>query len=275
MPELPEVELMTRDLRSWGQGRRIAEIELLDPRLQTGDVSPSGLVGRTLERVRRRGKYCVASAGDQELVLHFRMTGKLVLFQGLLPAFARAAFRFSGGAEVAFVDRRRLGDLRVLGEAELRAFLDQRLGPEPWPEQRDAAWWGERMAGTRAAIKVALMDQARVAGLGNIAGSEICFRAGIDPRTPTPRLRPRHWEAVAAATHGWVDDTLTAEQGSEIVLVEEGRHAPNPFAVYGREGQPCPRCAAPLRRVVQSGRSTFFCAGCQRRLRTPRTAERR
>ena len=111
------------------------------------------------------------------------------------------------------------------------------------------------------------MDQARVAGLGNIAGSEVCFRAGLDPRTPADRLRGHHWQAIGAATRGWIEHTLAAEQGGEIAYVAEARGAPSPFLVYGREGQACPRCGQGLRRIVQARRSTFFCGGCQKRLR--------
>lgn len=267
MPELPEVELMTRNLRAWGGGSRLERLDLLDPKLRVGDWEPATFEGGTVERVWRRGKHCLARVGEQVLMLHFRMTGKLLYFQSEPPKFARAAFIFSGGARVAFVDRRRLGELRVLTEAEVEPFLAARLGPEPWPEQRDAAWWIERMAGARAALKVALMDQHRVAGLGNIAGSEVCFRAKLDPRTPAGRLRARHWGAIDVGVRGWIEDTLAAEQGPEIVYVEEGKGAPNPFAVYGREGEPCPRCGKDLRRTVQSGRSTYFCRSCQRKPR--------
>lgn len=267
MPELPEVELMTRNLQTWGQGRRIVAVDLRDRRLQVGDVSPVELEGRTLDRVWRRGKHCVALLGDLAMLLHFRMTGKLLIFRDNLPNFARATFAFDGGPRVAFVDKRRLGELRVLPAAEVQAFLAARLGPEPWPERRDAAWWTGRVGSSRAAIKVALMDQARVAGLGNIAGSEVCFRACLDPRTPANRLRPRHWQAIDAATRGWIEDTLAAEQGPGIVYLGEGRGAANPFEVYAREGEGCPRCARELKRIVQGGRSTFLCGGCQKRLR--------
>jgi len=267
VPELPEVELMTRNLRAWGGNRRLIRAELIDPRLLVGSERPEELVGGTLDPVWRRGKHCLGRVGDRVLMLHFRMTGKLICFSDSTPDFARAAFTFEGGASVALVDRRRLGELRVLAAPEVEPWLATRLGPEPWPERRDGAWWAARMGGSRSAIKVALMDQRRVAGLGNIAGSEVCFRAGLDPRTPARRLGPKHWRAVDAGARGWIEDTLAAEQGPEIVYVEEGAHAPNPFAVYGREGEPCPRCGEGLKRIVQSGRSTFFCGGCQRRLR--------
>jgi formamidopyrimidine-DNA glycosylase len=270
MPELPEVELMSRNLQAWCAGRPITGLELDDPKLLLGDRPLTPLLGRTVERARRRGKYAVMDLGDQHLVLHFRMTGKIILLEEVERRFIRLRMMF-GSRTVALRDGRRLAEIRLLDRHELAPFFDARLGPEPWPEQRDAAFWSARFAGTRSALKVALLDQARVAGLGNIAGSEICWLAGIDPSTPTDRLGPRHWSAIDAATRRWIEDTLAAEEGPEITLLEESKQAPNPFQVYGREGQPCPRCdEGVIERLVQSGRSTFRCRGCQRRLRPRR-----
>ena len=265
MPELPEVEIMGRNLRSWALGSTLQAVELLDPRLLVGASSLQQLVGREVQAVERRAKYLLVSLGDARLVLHFRMTGKVVLVGADPHRFVRARLVFSGGRTVAFKDHRCLGELHLLPAAELPAWLaSKKLGPEPWPEPRDGTWWAERFARARGPIKPALLDQGRVAGLGNIGGSEICWHARVDPRTPSPALTIPHWQAIGDGTRRWIEDTLAAETSPEIQLLgEAGSNPENPFRVYAREGEPCPRCAGSIERLRQAGRSTFWCPACQ------------
>lgn len=261
MPELPEVEIMTRNVRRWCQGQALARAELLDPGL---DVDLAGLDGAELGDPSRRGKYLCLPVADQLLILHFRMTGKAVVEEAGPRPHARLRLHRAEGPPIAFVDTRRLGCAWRIPAAEKDAFFDAiPLGPEPWPEPRGGAWWQARLQGLRGALKGALMNQRRVAGLGNIAASEICFRAGLDPRATVPSLPAAAYEAIAQATPAFIEHVLAEESGPEIAYINEGREAPNPFSVYAREGAACVRCDGTVRRIVQAGRATFFCSGCQ------------
>lgn len=269
MPELPEVEIMTRALDRWTRGRTLTALVVRDPRVLTGD--PTSIAGAVVRGAGRRAKYCLLDLGEQTLVLHFRMTGKLVALESDQEERAQTRLRLeldgAGPAAVTFVDSRCLGEAWVLPTAELAAFLDSRkLGPEPWPERHDGAWWAEALAGLRGPVKPALLRQDRVAGLGNICACEALWRARIDPRTPVPDLRPPQWRALAQAVPDFIDHVLATEgalhqaQG-ELAYVNQG--GPNPFDIYGRGGEPCPRCGTPVERLVQSGRGTWWCPACQ------------
>lgn len=262
MPELPEVEIMTRNVRQWCAGRQLVRAEVLDPRL---GIALSDVEGQPIGPAWRRGKYLCLPIGEDVLVLHFRMTGKAVIEAEGPRKYARLRLHLDAGPPLVMVDTRRLGRVwRMPAEAVERFFEAVPLGPEPWPEVRSGVWWQARLAGLRGALKGSLMRQDRVAGLGNIAASEICFRAGIDPRTPTPALSEGDWAAVAEAVPAFVEHVLAEESGPEIAYINEGRNAPNPFLVYARAGEPCRRCAGGrVQRLVQAGRSTFWCARCQ------------
>jgi len=263
MPELPEVEIMTRNVRRWCDGRRLLGAELLDPAL---GVDLSGAIGQAMGPARRRGKYLCQPIGAQVLVLHFRMTGKAVVESSGPRKHARLRLRVEGSPPVAFVDTRRLGTAALLPAGELDAFFAAiPMGPEPWPEPRDGAWWQQRLVGLRGHIKGALMNQARVAGLGNIAASETCYRARLDPRSRVPALGAADWDAIAAAVPAFIEHVLNEESGPEIAYINEGRGAANPFDVYARAGERCGRCGGAVVRIVQAGRATFLCGGCQPR----------
>ncbi|MED5373185.1 MAG: DNA-formamidopyrimidine glycosylase family protein [Myxococcota bacterium] len=256
MPELPEVEVMTRNLRRWLNGQEL-RLELVDPRLLKGEPpqDPQRVV-----QVHRRGKYSFIEREADTWVLHFRMTGKVV------PAReggkVRARLLTDTGA-YHFLDQRCLGELHVLPPGASEAFeAGLNLGPEPYPQRQSGAWWRERLSGLRGAIKPALMRQDRVAGLGNIAASEICFRAGVDPRRPVPDVLA--WDGIATEAHAFLHEVVDLEgQGDEIQYINSDPDARNPFAVYGRAGEPCLRCGEGIERIVQSGRSSFYCPSCQ------------
>jgi formamidopyrimidine-DNA glycosylase len=268
MPELPEVEIMCRNLRRWASGRRLLRVERVDPRLP---VELDALAGGTVEAVGRRGKLALIHVVGRErevVLLHFRMSGKLVREDQPAAGGRRRKVRLRlvlegpGPASLVLDDSRCLAQAEVLPAAELPAELERRgLGPEPWPDRHVAAWWQGRFAGAQGAIKSVLLQQHRVAGLGNIAASEVLFDARISPFTPVPRLDAAAWTRLAAAVPDFVDRVLATESGDEIHLVQHG--GPNPFRVYGREGEPCRACDAALQRAVQSGRSTFWCPSCQ------------
>jgi formamidopyrimidine-DNA glycosylase len=268
MPELPEVEIMSENLRGWIDHQRIRNVEVVDDLLlQEGD--PEALRGQTVRAVRRVAKYTLVETRVAVLILHYRMTGKVVLEP--TEGRVRARIVTEAGPTVAFKDSRRLGEAWVVEPASVGPFFEARaIGPEPWPDPRPAAWWRERFHGLRGPIKPALLRQDRVSGLGNIAASEILWRAKIDPRRSVQALTPAEWVRIADETPRFLHETIEAERAPEVILVEEGGEGP--FAVYDEEGNPCPRCGATLERFVQAARSTYFCPKCQK---PPRTRKRR
>ncbi len=269
MPELPEVEHARLCLVRWTKGRTIAAALVMDARVVHGGAAaglPARLAGRRITGLRRRGKWLeVTLDAGPRFYSHLGMTGKWVSRPVDAPAerFEKARLELVRGkvrTSVRYVDPRVLGRMR-LEEAE-PAFW-RKLGPDPLHDGVDPRALGERLARTPRSIKEALMDQALLAGVGNILATEALFAARLDPRTRADSLDARTVKALARAIEATIARSLALETGPEITYVSEAR-AENPFSVYGRGGEPCPRCKAPLRRVVQGGRATVFCATCQR-----------
>ena len=260
MPELPEVEIMARNLHRWMAGRRVLQFQVLDDKFDVELLRQ--IEGAEIRRVYRRAKYAVMEFLDgQVLILHYRMTGKTIL-DPHSDRKARLRWVLHEGAAVAFEDPRRFGTCEWMQQAEVDLYFEnKKVGPEPWPDQRDAQWWAERLQGLRGPIKSALMRQDRVAGLGNIAASEVLFRAQIHPARTVPTIEHHEWVRIAVAVPAFIAHTLHEEGGDEIQYVNMGGEGS--FAVYGHEGEPCPRCSAKVQRLVQAGRSTFFCPRCQ------------
>jgi formamidopyrimidine-DNA glycosylase len=259
MPELVEVEIITRNARRWAVGRRVVGVEVADSRLGLAR-HPDALEGATILGATRRAKQLRMETDRGVLLWHFGMTGHLV--RGLDDRAARARLDLDNGTVLRFLDVRRLGSLALVSPDEMRAADDaQALGPEPFPDPLPADVWRARLGGSRRPIKHALMDQSAVAGLGNIAAVEILFAAGVHPLRSACGLEVSHWAALAAAAHAWLHARVRADEGDEIRYVSEGGE--NPFAVYRREGAPCVRCGSAIARAVVAGRSTFWCPGCQ------------
>lgn len=265
MPELPEVEIMTRNLRKWAAGASVRSVSLTDPALVVESCrlafERAAHEGATVGRIDRRAKYLSMETSVGTWVFHFRMTGKLV--PSARAARERVRIEFDNGSSVSFSDRRRLGQLFFVSRASaLFETLD--LGPEPYPSARRGAWWSARFAGARQAIKPALLRQERVAGIGNILASELCFRAAIDPRTRACDLDDDAWARLAAEVVPLIDAVIEHEAGDEIAYLGDGGAVEDTvFAVYGRAERPCTRCGGVVERMVQAGRSTFWCPTCQ------------
>lgn len=274
MPELPEVETVRRRLEPLLVGRRLDQVEILDPRL-TRPEDPlevaAELVGERVEAVDRRGKYVVVRfESGRALLIHLRMTGSLlhVAGNGLPEAdpHRRAVVRLDDGSDVIYRDVRRFGTWLLAEHGEAEPYLDARLGREPLAQAFTAKRLGEALAGRRAPIKATILDQRRLAGVGNIYADEALWRARIHPQRPAgeldeDELRALHRGIRAAlkagiSRHGaTLRDYRTPDGGS-------GRMQ-NEFKVYGREGEPCERCGRPIEKSRAAGRGTWFCPGCQ------------
>jgi len=291
MPELPEVETVCRQLEPELTGRRIEELEVLDERWSR-PVTPAELgtaiSRRTIEGLGRRGKYLLlALDGAQTLVMHLRMTGNLVLVEGgekLDPSegrrlyeserstserHLRARFTLDDGRELWFTDPRRFGEAFLIDDSKLDERFEK-LGVEPLSKEFTAEALGEIAAGRTAPLKSFLLDQSRVAGVGNIYADEALFRARLHPLSPAGSMRPEHHEALRDAIVAALEAGLDGG-GASIDDYRDGRGErgtmQDEFLVHTREGEPCPSCGGPIARIVVSGRSTYYCPSCQVRLR--------
>ncbi len=269
MPELPEVEFAARRLRTWAVGRTVSAAEA-EPGSPLRDVTPEalaeGLTGRRFEGVRRHGKLLMIDlSGDRVLLSHLGMTGKWLRSKpGDTPrAGTRVQLALDDGARLDYVDPRRLGHLRWLPADEARRHpMVTGLGPDALEICATAGGLAEQLDWSKRAIKVALMDQSLVAGVGNIYAAEALWMAGINPFVRACDLEPDDYARLAAAIARAMTESLDRERDGEIRYIQD-RAAQNPFEIYGRTDAPCPRCRAAIMRVLQQQRSTFYCPVCQ------------
>ena len=281
MPELPEVETIRRHLAPHVEGRRLSRLEVVDDRW-CSPLAPQELAaaveGRELDRLGRRGKYLVLElSGDVYLHVHLRMTGTLLLDPDPLPAHTRVRFTLPGH-ELAFVDPRRFGTGELaLGRDAHEAFFAARLGLEPFDPGFTAAHLRALTRRSRAPIKAFLLDQAKVAGVGNIYADEALFRARIHPLRPANRLTlsqcARLRDAVIASLEAGIEakgasiDDFRDPDGVQGSFQDR-------FQIHLREGEPCLACGRPVRKLRAAGRGTYVCEGCQRAPRAA-TSQRR
>jgi len=275
VPELPEVEIAARNLRRWTRGQTVERVET-DPKARYvfRPSSPAAfakaIAGARFGEIRRIGKQLLLSLERDDAPLgvlaHLGMTGKwLRRAEGDPPTrFSRARLHLDGGTVLHFDDLRLFGRLRVVPGARFDEVPEvAALGPDPLERGIDAGALGAALARSRLPVKVRIMDQALLPGVGNIQASEALFRARLEPRRRGSTLAPREVRALAAAILASNREAIAREEGPEISYVEEPG-AENPFVVYARENETCPRCRkAKIRRVVQAQRSTFFCPRCQ------------
>jgi formamidopyrimidine-DNA glycosylase len=271
MPELPEVEIASRQLRAWLGGRRVVSARAEKSRVIRGQTPArfAGLAGHRLTDIERFGKWMLLSFdGGEGLISHLGMTGKWIRRRAgdPPPSHVRASLTLDDGNAVDYRDMRLFGRLIRGKTAQLRDSAALRaLGPDPLAGI-DVDRFHSVLARTRRTMKEALMDQRTLSGLGNIQVSESLYRAGIDPQRPALSMTREETERLADAIGDSLRATLREEDSPEpITYVEEGGE--NVFLVYDREGQPCTTCGTPIRRIVQGGRSTFYCPVCQPRWR--------
>ena len=280
VPELPEVETVRRMLEAEVRGRRIASVFRSRLRLRgerAGDLARRAK-GRTIERLGRHGKYLLIElSGGVTLLSHLGMSGRW-LFHPSRPrkqlTHVHARIGFDDGSELWFEDPRRFGLLRAL-ETE-QAFEDPALaalGPDPLHQPPTGAALAGGARGLRLAVKNFLLDQKRIAGIGNIYASEILFRAGVDPRRAAGRVRAAEWERIAAEIVAVLGEAVE-RMGTTFSMYRTLWNEPGAYGerllVYDRAGEACRRCGSPVRRIVQGQRSTFFCPVCQPRAGAPR-----
>ena len=283
MPELPEVETIRRQLAPVVEGRELTALDILDPRwclpLDPGAVRDA-FEGRRVERLGRRGKYLVWELEDDAfLLMHLRMTGVLLLDPPPDAPYVRVRFVLDGGAhEIRFCDPRRFGTGEIaLGPAARDAFFAARLGLEPLSDELTGAALRAMARGRRAPIKAFLLDQRRVAGVGNIYADEALFRARIHPLRPAGTLKRAQYDALAVA----VRETLLAGLAAGGATIDDFRHADgvsgafqNEFLVHRRRGEGCPVCGGEIVKFVAAGRGTYACEHCQPRPRVRRSRPR-
>lgn len=287
MPELPEVETVRRGLLAAMQGARFARVEVRRSALRF--ELPNGfaerLCGARLDRLGRRGKYLVGALSTGEtLVMHLGMTGRFSIDGGgetrpgdfydaspVDPRHDHIIFEMvgpAGPARVTFNDPRRFGFMDLVSTACLaRCGHFAAMGPEPLAEEFSATTFNNRLKSRAAPIKAALLDQKIVAGIGNIYACEALHRAGVSPRRKASSVAGTRGVRLHQAIRAVLAEAIEAGGSTLRNFAGAGGAAgafQHRFDVYDREGDACRRCTAPIRRIVQSGRSTFYCGGCQR-----------
>jgi formamidopyrimidine-DNA glycosylase len=284
MPELPEVETIRRQLASRVAGRTVVEAEIIDP-LWSAPRAPeeieAALRGERIASLSRRGKYLVMELEDERfLIMHLRMTGNFlwVSEEDDLPGRAHLRVRLvlDDGNRLLFVDQRRFGTGVVIdGRDELDGYLGGRVGPEPLEPSFTPQVLSSAARGRKAPVKAFLLDQRRIAGVGNIYADEALFRARIHPLRPAGKLRRGEVERL----HAGIVEALEAgiaRQGASIDNYRDANGArgsmQDEFLIHLREGEPCVRCGRPVVKMVAAGRGTYICRHCQPAPRARRVA---
>ncbi len=268
MPELPEVEIARRNLVRWFDGKRLVRVDADKTRVIRGvDGADLKKVKGKLLSGERKGKYLLLKfESPVGLMAHLGMTGKFVHRQkGEDEKYSKVRFHLSDGSVIHYRDPRLFGRMEA---APRDALWDVKavklLGFDPLNEKLTGKKLKAAVGETKLDLKVALMDQSRVAGLGNIHAAEALYRAGLHPARKVHTLEDADWQRLSRMISAAIRFALSHEDGEEIEYVEEPG-APNPFLVYGRKGEVCRRCQSRFETIPQGGRTTWFCPGCQRR----------
>ena len=267
MPELPEVETIKNELSPWVVGQSFTQVAILDSKLVYDDPAQEfsrGLIGQTIESLERRGKYLIFRlSSNRSLIMHLRMTGSLLLNPQVMDRYARAVFHLSNGHRFVFSDRRRLGKVWLVNDADTAVC---KLGPEPLDEDFTADILGQRLKRHHIPVKAALLDQCIVAGIGNMYADEALFAARINPLRKADNLSPTEVRTL----HNCIRRVLEAAIGNKGASVDtyvrpEGElgTAHFQFKVAHKRGETCPVCGCSIERVVVQNRGCYFCPSCQ------------
>ncbi|MGO1969989.1 MAG: bifunctional DNA-formamidopyrimidine glycosylase/DNA-(apurinic or apyrimidinic site) lyase [Levilactobacillus brevis] len=273
MPELPEVETVRRGLTRLVQGATIAHVEVRYPKMITpdADVFTAELISRKIERIDRRGKYLLFRfSGDLTMVSHLRMEGKYDVQPEGSPVskHTHVIFHLTDNRELRYTDTRKFGRMQLVptGEETTLAPSLGKLGPEPTAETLTLAYMVKIFGKSHKVVKPFLLDQTRIAGLGNIYADEVLWLSKINPLTPVDTLTPSQLSelrqniidemALAIGGHGTTVHSFSTAFG-------EAGQFQNQLHVYGREGEPCERCGTELVKIKVAQRGTHFCPHCQ------------
>jgi formamidopyrimidine-DNA glycosylase len=271
MPELPEVETIRRQLEPQVRDATITALEVLDPRW-CAPLAPAELsdvvVGRRVHALRRRGKYLDWVLDEEiHLLMHLRMTGTLLLDPPVDPPHTRVEITLDAARRLRFVDPRRFGTGQlVIGDEALEAHFAARLGVEPFDETFTPALLRALARGRRGPIKAFLLDQHKIAGIGNIYADEALFRTGVHPLRAAGALKPAQYVRLRDAIHEVLAAGIDARGASidDFRDLEGARGSyQDRFLVHRRAGEPCVVCATTIRKLVVGGRGTYVCVRCQ------------
>jgi formamidopyrimidine-DNA glycosylase len=282
VPELPEVETVRSGLERFVVGRRIESAQVLHPRaVRRHEAGPADfaarLRGRRIDAARRRGKYLWLPAGEDALLAHLGMSGQLLVGPREEPLSSHVRVRFTfedGGPDLRFTDQRTFGHLLLAADGAQLPAMIAHIAPDPLEEAFDPAALAARLKVRRSGIKRALLDQSLISGVGNIYADEALWRARLHFARAADRLRPAEVTALIAAVTEVLGEALTAGGTSfdslYVNVNGESGYFDRSLNVYGRNGEPCPRCGTPVRRDPFMNRSSYTCPVCQPRPRNGR-----
>lgn len=268
MPELPEVEFARRALVRWFKGHQLVRTEA-EPKVRTfrdSDLGVFGALEGPLVGIDRRGKYLLVKFGNQlGFVGHLGMTGKFLKRPaGEKVRWSKARFFLDSGEVIHFQDPRMFGFIDAVPVSELpKRPAVKKLGLDPLEDAFTVATLQAALGRSKQPLKVALMDQERLAGLGNIHAAEALFRAKLHPSRTAVSLTPAEWKALHKAIVATIAFALKIEGDDDDIEYVEEPGAKNPFLIYGRAGLPCRKCKARVQSFTQAGRTTHFCPKCQ------------
>ncbi|CAN5813430.1 DNA-formamidopyrimidine glycosylase [soil metagenome] len=277
MPELPEVELVTRSLDALVKNRKIIAAELLRARLAPAnppDEFAERLKNATINFVHRRGKHVLFDLNNRNtLITHLRMSGRFQLLpiERELPKFTHAIFYFEDETRLIFSDQRHFGLMKIVETENLSEAKEiKKLAPEPFSEDFNANYLREVLKTSKKSLKEFLLDQTKVLGLGNIYAAEAMFLARVNPQTPANEVSTRKANVLLEKIRDVLSESIA--QGSTLNVNPEnidgsyyGGGYENHWRVYDRENEPCVNCGKTIVRLKQAGRSTYFCPRCQRK----------
>ncbi len=281
MPELPEVETVMRGMMQAILGKKITSCVLNVPALRVpfGSGFIPGVTGSHIAGMQRRGKYIISALDNgRSLIWHLGMSGRVRIFvpgDSYMPIkHDHAVFHFSNGVVLAYNDPRRFGFIRLEPSSAIETTAPfNKMGPEPLIDDFDGpALWRQLQRRKNLAVKVALLDQGIVAGVGNIYACESLYSAGINPQRLSGTIKPAEAQKLAAAIKVVLEDAIAAGGSTLRDYAQTDGSAgyfQHNFKVYDHQGEPCPRCVqgsqkGDIQRIVQAGRSTFFCPKCQK-----------
>jgi formamidopyrimidine-DNA glycosylase len=277
MPELPEVELVAKSLDLLVKGRKIIVAELLRERLAP-ENPPAQFAERlrnaTINFIHRRGKHILFDLDNADtLIAHLRMSGRFMLLpvERELPKYSHAIFYFEDETRLVFQDQRHFGLMKIVETVNLHEAKEiKKLAPEPFSDDFNPRYFREILKTSKKSLKEFLLDQTKVLGLGNIYASEAMFLARVKPQTPANQLSARKANVLFEKTRDVLMESIA--HGSTLNVNPEnidgsyyGGGYKNHWRVYDRENEPCGNCETPIKRIVQGGRSTYFCPRCQQK----------